>query len=462
MLYFVKTVFDRLTPLFLSGLLLVCCERASWCNDVGVGTITADRLNVRSAPSTSASRINRLKRGTRVTVLDDTDGWLKISYQGQEGYIRNTEEFVQVGISRDDLSDLKEEAEKISQEIESHRTDLKKYSRQGHEILEGLNEIDLSLHGMQTKIDRLRVKITALDEEISAISEDIRALERRIEKNRKHASDRLVALYKLNLVGKMDVLGTADSVYEFLKIKKDVTYICEYDEAVLTSFLKDLGRQSTLIQNLDSEKKEKMALEKELTAQVRSMSAEKSERKKFLTNIRQKEALQKAALASLQQAARSLDQTIASLYTEPSRKMPDQPTGEFTARKGLLKMPVDGKIVTKFGKYRNRELNIDNFRSGIDISAEQGTPIRSVHQGQVIFASWFKGYGNMLILDHGDSYYTVYAHIQEMFKKEGDAVDTNEVIGTVGEAAASQGPTLYFEIRHEGNPVDPKPWLDRG
>ena len=125
-------------------------------------------------------------------------------------------------------------------------------------------------------------------------------------------------------------------------------------------------------------------------------------------------------------------------------------------------MPVEGKITNLFGPYKNPKYNVTNFRSGIDIEAEKGEPIRSVFKGTVIFSNWFKGYGNMIIIDHGNSYYTVYAHLEETFKTKGDEVDTAEVIATVGDTGSMTGVKLYFEVRHHGKPMNPLSWLKKG
>jgi len=124
--------------------------------------------------------------------------------------------------------------------------------------------------------------------------------------------------------------------------------------------------------------------------------------------------------------------------------------------------PVKGKIVTSFGPYTNLKLNIVNFNSGINIKADRGEPIKAVYNGKTLFASWFKGYGNMIIIDHGDHYYSVYAHLEEIFKVKGDLVETGEVIATVGDTNSMTGPGLHFEVRHHGKPVDPIAWVKRG
>jgi len=134
----------------------------------------------------------------------------------------------------------------------------------------------------------------------------------------------------------------------------------------------------------------------------------------------------------------------------------------FQAYKGLLKMPVKGKIVSLFGKFKNTRYDVLNFRSGIEIQTERGEPIQAVYRGKILYADWFKGYGNMIIIDHGNSYYTVYAHIEEVFKTAGDVVESGEVMATVGDTGSMTGPKLYFEVRHHGKPLDPMQWLKGG
>jgi murein DD-endopeptidase MepM/ murein hydrolase activator NlpD len=202
----------------------------------------------------------------------------------------------------------------------------------------------------------------------------------------------------------------------------------------------------------------------ELQKQTRKMSRERSMRAKLLADIRQQKSLELAAIDALIQAADNLGHKIKFLNLKKNSDGPDKNHSRlsFPAHKGLLIMPVKGKIINLFGPYKNPKYNITNFRSGIDIKADQGEPIRSVFQGKVIYSDWFKGYGNMIIIDHGNSYYTVYAHLEETFKSKGDTVDTGDVIATVGDTGSMMGAKLYFEVRHHGKPMNPLKWLKKG
>jgi len=194
------------------------------------------------------------------------------------------------------------------------------------------------------------------------------------------------------------------------------------------------------------------------------MFQERSSRTKLLADIRKQKALELAAIDALTQAADDLEHKIKLLDTEKIEAVPDKNILQlsFSAHKVLLIMPVNGKIKNLFGPYKNPNYNITNFRSGIDIKADHGEPIRSVFKGKVIYSNWFKGYGNMIIIDHGNSYYTVYAHMEETFKSKGEEVDAGEVIATVGDTGSMTGAKLYFEVRHHGKPMDPLEWLKKG
>ncbi len=182
-----------------------------------------------------------------------------------------------------------------------------------------------------------------------------------------------------------------------------------------------------------------------------------------MNEVRGQQSLELAAIEALKKSAQDLDQKIRLFTTRPAKdQAPSSAAHPFNASKGLLNMPVNGKIVSFFGPFKNTKFNVVNYQSGINIKADRGEPIQAVHAGRVLFASWFKGYGNMIIVDHGDHFYTIYAHAEEVFKAKGDLVDAGEVIATVGDSGSMIGPALHFEVRHHGKPQDPLNWIKKG
>ncbi len=202
----------------------------------------------------------------------------------------------------------------------------------------------------------------------------------------------------------------------------------------------------------------------EYEKQIKSISRERSTRKRLLADIRSQKALELAAIDALSRAANDLDSKISLLNSQVETAGTHKNNSQiaFSTHKGLLIMPVIGKIISLFGPYKNQKYNISNFRSGIDFKADKGEPIRSIFQGKVLYSNWFKGYGNMIVIDHGNNYYTIYAHLEETFKSKGNSVETGEVIATVGDTGSMEGAKLYFEVRHHGKPENPLVWLKKG
>ena len=116
-------------------------------------------------------------------------------------------------------------------------------------------------------------------------------------------------------------------------------------------------------------------------------------------------------------------------------------------------------MTTRFGKVVDPEFQTTTFRSGVDFGAKAGETVRSVAAGLVRFAGWFRGYGRIVIVDHGDGYHTISGHLDEIQVTVGTLVEEGESLGTVGETGSLYGPSLYFELRENGEPLDPEPWL---
>jgi septal ring factor EnvC (AmiA/AmiB activator) len=152
-----------------------------------------------------------------------------------------------------------------------------------------------------------------------------------------------------------------------------------------------------------------------------------------------------------------LDRQTAPESPEKNRTFPS-----FSESKGLLKMPVEGKILFFFGPYRHPDYKVTNFHGGIDIQADRGDPVICVWPGEVVFSDWFRGYGNLIIVNHGDNYHTLYAHLEDRFKIKGDLVEAGEVIATTGDSGTASDTGLHFQVRHHGKALDPLEWINRG
>jgi septal ring factor EnvC (AmiA/AmiB activator) len=367
-----------------------------------------------------------------------------------------------VTVAQNDV--LHKRKKQIRREIEKGRQDVAAFTRRESDIIKHLNQVELALNTSKKRAADLKREIEKLEHMIDEASTASEKLSERIHANEAYVSRRLVALYKMSWLGKFNLLASAESMDEFIQSKAALERILAYDEKIRRDLVKNQAELKKMLKSLDAHKALKSARAAEYQKQTSLMSQERSSRTKLLADIRKQKALELAAIDALIQAADDLERKIKLLNTEKIEAVPDKKFLQlsFSAHKGLLIMPVNGKITNLFGPYNNPKYNITNFRSGIDIKAGHGEPIRSVFKGKVIYSSWFKGYGNMIIIDHGNSYYTVYAHMEETFKSKGEEVDAGEVIATVGDTGSMTGAKLYFEVRHHGKPMDPLEWLKKG
>jgi len=348
--------------------------------------------------------------------------------------------------------------------IEHHEKDVAEFTEKETEIINEMHRMDLLLNNSRRHASSLKNDISHLDDKINETIRFSNDLEKRIAQTESYASQRLVALYKLSQLGQLNFMASANSVYDFFYRKTVLEIILKQDEHVLSAFLENKATLNRTKQTLLDQKAKKAALEADVTRQIQHISLQMESRAGLLKEIRSKRALALAAIASFKESAVELNEKLNGFKKEIPGQTPYSTASpqSFSDLKGLLIMPVNGKIVDLFGPYTNDQFHILNFRSGINIKAERGEPIRAVYKGVTLFANWFKGYGNLIIIDHGDHYYTLYAHAEELFKKKGDVVEAGEVVATVGDSGSLTGPVLHFEVRHHGKPINPLPWIDQG
>ena len=362
------------------------------------------------------------------------------------------------------MDDYKKRQKNLRLEIEKGKQEIKTIDRTESDIIKRLNRVEKALNNSRKRAAALGKEIKILDKKISDASKASEELKRRIRINEDYMFKRLVAVYKMNRLGKFHLLASAGSMHEFLQRKAALEHILAYDEKIRLELSENRVELKKILINLATVQTRKKTRAAEYKEEIRLMSRERSTRKRLLADIRSQKALELAAIEALTQAAHDLDGKIKSLNSGRVAADAEKNVSQFafSAHKGLLIMPVKGRIISLFGPYKNRKYNITNFRSGIEIKADKGEPIQTVFKGKVIYSSWFSGYGNMIIIDHGNNYYTIYAHLEEIFKSKGDTVDTHEVIATVGDTGSMQGAKLYFEVRHHGKPENPMEWLKKG
>jgi len=264
--------------------------------------------------------------------------------------------------------------------------------------------------------------------------------------------------------------------------------VLENDKMLFAQYNEDLSRLQGLKARLEQDAQRKEGIRRTMVARKREIEQEQTKKASLLVKVRQDKQSYQSSIKELEANAKRLQAMFARLEAKnrkalearnrkgysastrgteghgkeahtiqpPPPLVPDKGLG---AQKGRLTLPVKGTIVERFGRHKHPEFNSFTFSNGISVTAPAGTPIHAVFDGEVIFADYFKGYGNMIIVDHGGGFFSLYAHAASVAKKVGSKVARNDVLASVGDVDSSKGSLLYFELRYQGKPVDPAPWF---
>jgi septal ring factor EnvC (AmiA/AmiB activator) len=197
------------------------------------------------------------------------------------------------------------------------------------------------------------------------------------------------------------------------------------------------------------------ALETAQAAEAAALAAARDERKAAVAKLEAGIASANGAMAKLRADEKRLADLVVEL-TELMAGFPVDSEQPFAKLKGKLAWPVQGRLVGDYGSPRDGGPVRWN---GVLLEASQGTQVRAVYRGRIAFADWLPGLGLLIIVDHGDGYLSLYGHNEALLKEPGDWVDPGEAIAQVGDTGGRARPGLYFEIRQNGKPVNPHPWL---
>lgn len=206
---------------------------------------------------------------------------------------------------------------------------------------------------------------------------------------------------------------------------------------------------------------------KEQHREKEQLEKTRQKRAVVLAGLQQQILTKSERLSSMEENKRRLQNLLDSLATVPRQKPPEsesispQPDSEgaehtpFAKLRGQLRWPSRGRLTTRYGSARKTgKLKWQ----GVNISAPEGTEVSAISHGRVAFADWLRGFGLLIIIDHGDGYMSLYGGNQSLFREVGDWVETGDVIASVGNSGGHQNSALYFEIRHNGKPANPLKW----
>lgn len=356
----------------------------------------------------------------------------------------------EVNTKASELQALQQRIQGLQQELE---LDTNKYAKS-----------ERTLRRTERKIGRINKKIRNLDKQL-------RAQEKKLAKLRKQEQSQHKDLSKQRqlLAGQIRA-SYATGKQEYIKIllnQKDpasLGRILTYYDYFNRARSKEIGQLTKTIasikqtqQKLKDEQQKTRKFQKQRHGEKRKLTASKVERKKLLNKLRLEISSKSDQLTQMQQNEAELQRILQQLELALEEFPTAAPVVRkpFAKLKGKLKWPVKGRHLHSFGSSRK----LANLRwNGVVIKAKEGANIRAIAHGQVIFSDWLRGYGLLIIIDHGDGYMSLYGHNQSLFLNVGDSVEQSEIIALAGNSGGSAQNSLYFEIRHNSKPTNPRRW----
>ncbi len=372
-------------------------------------------------------------------------------------------------------ADVSDDLKGVNKEIREKQQLLKKARQVETKVKTELHQIESNLKEKEANLTTLKGELKKVESTLSRTQDQINALLVEVEKKREQIAKRVSSLYKAGEMGNVRIFFSSGSVPQVLENRRYMRSVLDSDRKLFQQQHERLVELGNLKEALQKDALKKEQLSGKIRLKKQEIESEKIKKAAHLSEVKKERKSYQVTLKELQANARRLQEMVERLearsrkgYTYKQDKKhpipgnyPQPPVTDkgFGAQRGKLPFPVTGDIVSYFGKQKHAEFNSFTFNNGISIAASHDAGIHAVFDGEVIFADKFKGYGNMLIIDHGGGFFTLYAHASRITKKVGATVRKNEIVAHVGDTDSSRGTQLYFEIRYQGKPVDPSPWL---
>ncbi|MEO0758708.1 MAG: peptidoglycan DD-metalloendopeptidase family protein [Cyanobacteria bacterium J06648_16] len=349
------------------------------------------------------------------------------------------------------VDELKQKQEAIDQQREGIQQE-----RQRVENLE--QAASQRLDGLQNTIETTSLKITDTEYQIAQSEKRLQELETKLEASRQeYESVRSAAVARLQFMQRQQgsegwaLLLQSRNLNEFLDRRYQLKRVYQSDRAFLTDLKAKADEIMLQRQGVEAQKNSIALLRQQLLAQRDQFQAQAEQQTVLIDRLKENRNALAAAEAQLAKDSESLGDLIRQKLAA-ARGVAGRGTGQMI-------FPTSGRVTSRFGTRTHPVLGYRRFHAGIDFGASYGTTVNAADSGRVIFSGWYGGYGNAVIIDHGGGITTLYGHNSRLMVREGQTVQRGQAIAAVGSTGLSTGPHLHFEVRRNGNPVDPLGFL---
>ena len=368
----------------------------------------------------------------------------------------------------DPIQSERSKLEQTQKQLREEREKAADARRRETSVLAELEQIDRRLAEKQLEVVRLDGRVQRVQTEVQALRGEIQKLERSRGGQQEALARRLRTMYKVHAQGAaLPLILSGEDPATRAAVIRQLGSLAALDARVIREYRLTSDSLADRKGREEARQHELATLRAEAKREQAEVDREAGKRRILLTRVRGERTYHERMVGELTEAARRLEAFIRDLQAKqrrlakipPPRAPGDTPSAGFGNLRGRLPWPTDGRIVSAYGPQVHPRFGTKTFRNGVDIEAAQGTDVAAVYSGHVVYTGWFKGYGNLIILDHENEYFTLYAHVAEILVREGDDVRQTQRIGTVGDTGSLAGPRLYFEVRYQGKPQDPEQWL---
>jgi septal ring factor EnvC (AmiA/AmiB activator) len=357
--------------------------------------------------------------------------------------------------------------EGIKKKIENEKKGLSRLQAKEGSVLQSLGKIENELDRKSKQLKLANAEFFRLAGEMAAKKAEAARLNSSVALRQQLLQKRAVALYRWYRGGSPFVLLNGDTSWVgLLRRKRYLETAISFDREWMTRLQEERQQQLILHDELARKKIELDDQKQALGLAKDAVLQEAAKKKIVLAAVRREKEVRLRALKEMEGAAlrlqKMMDELSRRAAIRPRESPPSSSTGTgLDALRGRLDWPVRGEVIAPFGKFKHPEFAAEVVRKGIDIEAPFGEGIRAIEKGKIVYAGRFSGYGKMVIIDHGERYYTIYGHLSEILKKTGDEVGRGDILGRVGDSDSLAGAKLYFEIRKDGRSMDPVPWFKK-
>ncbi|WP_447527289.1 murein hydrolase activator EnvC family protein [Vreelandella sp. TE19] len=349
----------------------------------------------------------------------------------------------------------REELDALGQQIDSLATRLSETDQARDSATQALAEAETELSRTHQRLDTLQAERRTLGDETQALRRHRDRLQSERTGQVAALAEQFAALYRLGPTPQLKLLLNQSDPAQLDRMQAYLNRLTRARQQKLDDIAQLDSALAETETELDARQTRLAALTDELETQSEKLAETSAERQSVVATLDDRYASEADRLADLNQTREEAEAQLRRIQAEMARLAEASPTTHIGRTQGDLPWPVQGAISAGFRGQDGVHYN------GIVIEASANTPVTSVHAGRVVFADWMRGFGNLLIIDHGDQVMTLYAHMQQFSARPGQQVSRGDEIGRVGNSGGQSRAALYFEVRNRGEPINPQRWIAR-